>query len=154
MRRWVELFVIAVSMTVVNCSSSYSLVTVEGSAMQPSFSDGDRVLVESGATEIKRGDVVIFQSPKDKSRIYFKRVIGLPNESISIVNGTVYIDGRPLVESYVDKILNQTMGILPPLVIPEKNYFVLGDNRDNSSDSRSWGTVHESIIIGKSRLTF
>lgn len=122
--------------------------------MLPSVRDGDKILVESGTNEIKRGDVVIFHSPKNDGRIYFKRVVGLPNELLSIIDGTVFIDGTPIVEPYVDSDLNQNRGSLPTLSIPEKNYFLLGDNRDNSSDSRSWGTVHENTILGKSRLTF
>ncbi len=136
------------------CSKGYVPMKIEGKAMFPNFKDGDRILVEENVSEIKRGDVILFQNAKDTTKLYFKRVVGLPNETVSILNGKVSINDKELEEPYLDQIYNQSKTNLPPIKVPDQSYFVLGDNRDNSSDSRYWGTVKEELIVGKHYLSY
>lgn len=129
-------------------------VVVEGGAMLPSFKSGDKILVDKNFGELKRGDLVTFLFPKDRTKWYFKRVVGLPNEIIEIRAGKVYIDGQILDEPYLDESFNQAKANFPPRKIEPYQYFVLGDNRDNSSDSRYWGTVDEKLITGRYTTTY
>ena len=103
---------------------------------------------------IRRGHVVVFKYPEEPTRDFIKRVIGLPGETVEIRDKVVYIDGKPLDEPY--KVhRNQVRGInidqddYPPTRIPEDSYFCMGDNRDNSRDSRSWGFVPASYLKGR-----
>ena len=150
------LFLIIVVASIVNlgCSKSYIPAKIEGTAMLPSLKDGDKVLVEENVSEIKRGEVIFFHYPKDTTRLYFKRVVGLPNETISILNGKVFINDLELDEPYLDQTYNQAKSNRPPIKVPARSYFVLGDNRDNSSDSRYWGTVKEELIVGRYYFTY
>ena len=122
--------------------------------MLPSFKDGDRILVEKNVSKIKRGEVVAFRYPKDTTRLFIERVVGLPNETVSILNGKVFINDKELEEPYLDQTYNQAKSNLPPIKVPARSYFVLGDNRDNSSDSRYWGTVKEELIVGRYYSTY
>jgi signal peptidase I len=99
----------------------------------------------------QRGDVVVFHYPPDPTRDYIKRVIGLPGETVEIRAGQVWIDGRALVEPYVREPAQYTMS--PRLIGPDE-YFVLGDNRNNSSDSHVWGPVPRSLIVGKAWIRY
>ena len=103
--------------------------------------------------EPQRGDVIVFQYPYDPQRDFVKRIIGLPGETIAINNGIVYIDGKPLPDesSYVDRMGTETE---PPIVMGDDEYFVMGDNRLGSSDSRSWGPLTGKNIIGKAWLVY
>lgn len=129
-------------------------VVVVGKAMNPNFNEGDKLLMNKNIGELKRGDVVNFLYPKDKSKQYIKRIVGLPNKKIEIRNGTVFINDSEIDEPYVDQNFNQSKQNIRPQTIPENQYFVLGDNRDNSSDSRSWGTLPKELIVGKLYLTY
>ena len=129
-------------------------VRLEGTAMLPTFHDGDKVLMEKNVGKLKRGDVIMFLYPKDKTKSYFKRVIGLPGETVEIRAGKIFINGQILEESYLDEEHNQAKPTFPPRKIEEYQYFVMGDNRDNSSDSRYWGTVDEKLITGKYYMTY
>lgn len=124
-------------------------VRVEGHAMSPTLNHGDKVLMLKRIGELQRGDIVVFLFPRDQSKSYIKRIVGLPGETIDIKKGKVIIDGKPLDEPYIHAkyVSFDTMPL--PLVIPTDQYFVLGDNRKNSSDSRSWGTVPRNLIYGK-----
>ena len=129
-------------------------VVVEGVTMKPAFNDGDRILIDKNFGELKRGDVVTFLYPKNRSKWYFKRIVGLPGEMLEIRAGKVYINGELLAEPYVDESFNQQKASFPPRRIEPDQYFVMGDNRDNSSDSRYWGTVDEKLITGKYSMTY
>ncbi len=98
-----------------------------------------------------QGDVIIFHYPKNHDLVYVKRVIGLPGDEIAIGKGKVYINDSPLSEPYVP---GRTTGTLARQVISPDHYFVMGDNRSNSSDSRHWGTVPEENIIGRAWLSY
>ena len=133
-------------------------VVVEGTSMVPQLHDGERLLVNKliyykfqsvSWGHIERGDIVVFWFPNDPDKSYVKRVIGLPGESVEIRNGRVYIDGTELSETYLDTEHNKSMPTLPAKKVEPHHYFVMGDNRDNSSDSRYWGLVPEKYIYGK-----
>ena len=124
-------------------------VKIEGTAMRPTLADGDRWLVTLNPGELQRGDIIVFRYPKDETKQYVKRIVGLPGETIEIRDGLVYINGVALPEGYVPAETNKSRTSFPEKRIPEDNYFVIGDNRDNSSDSRYWGTVDKTLIEGK-----
>jgi signal peptidase I len=131
---------------------------VKGNSMEPSFSDGDYLIINEINYRFKnpsRGDVVVFRYPKDLSQYYIKRIIGLPGEKVEVKNGKVKIynsknpQGIELKESYL--IAGLTPGNLE-VTLANGEYFVLGDNRFASSDSRIWGVLPKEDIIGKAWL--
>lgn len=133
-------------------------VVVEGTSMVPQLHDGERLLVNKliyykfqsvSWGHIERGDIVVFWFPNDPDKSYVKRVIGLPGESVEIRSGRVYIDGTELSETYLDTEHNKSMPSMTTKKVEAHHYFVMGDNRDNSSDSRYWGLVPEKYIYGK-----
>lgn len=133
-------------------------VVVEGTSMVPQLENGERLLVNKLVYydiesfrwgHIERGDIVVFWYPKDPTKSYVKRVIGLPGETVSIRNGIVYVDGVELVEPYLDVEHNQALPNTPAVEVDDYHYFMMGDNRDNSSDSRIWGVVPSKYIYGK-----
>src|SRR5262245_59124852 len=124
-------------------------VRIEGQAMRPTLKPNDKVLMLKRFGELQRGDIVVFLYPRDQSKSFIKRIVGLPGETIDIKKGKVIIDGKPLDEPYIHAkyVSFDTMPL--PLVIPTDQYVVLGDNRKNSCESRSWGTVPRNLIYGK-----
>ena len=100
----------------------------------------------------KRGDIVVFKSPQGDGKDYVKRCIGLPGETIEIIKGWVYVDGKLLILPGVN--IQRDYFYQEPTMVPEDQYFVLGDNRGNSYDSRFWGGVSSDNFIGKARYTF
>ena len=131
------------------CTAFVLPVKVEGTAMVPALQDGDRIIIERNPSKLERGDIVIFYFPLDQRKSYLKRIVGLPNETVDIREGKVFINGRLLEEPYVDPKLNLSMRNLPEIKLPEDAYFVIGDNRDNSADSRIWGPLQKKFIYGK-----
>ena len=133
-------------------------VKVEGSSMEPRFHNGERIFVNKliyyGLPRLERGDVVVFWFPDDPSRSYIKRVIGLPGEEVQLRDGHVYVNGRELAEPYLDPASNRMPERTPSVYVKPHYYFVMGDNRDNSSDSRVWGLVPEKYIYGKALLRY
>jgi len=137
-------------------------VKVEGTSMLPRLHDGERIFVNKliyydeyrWAPKIERGDIVVFWYPNDPSKSYIKRVIGLPGEIVEVREGTVYINGAVLEEKYLDPGENASSASLGPQQVKLNYYFVMGDNRDNSSDSRSWGLVPKKYIYGKALLRY
>ncbi len=133
-------------------------VVVEGTSMLPQLHDGERLLVNKLVYyriqsvrwgHIERGDIVVFWFPNDPDKSYVKRVIGLPGEIVEIRNGKVFVDGNELVEDYLNTEYNQGFPSEAAKKVADHHYFVMGDNRDNSSDSRYWGLVPEKYIYGK-----
>jgi signal peptidase I len=119
-------------------------VVVEGTSMLPQLHDGERLLVNKlvyykiqsvSWGHIERGDIVVFWFPNDPDKSYVKRVIGLPGETVELRNGKVMIDGKVLDEEYLDTEYNQTLPSTAAKKVEDHHYFVMGDNRDNSSDS-------------------
>ena len=129
-------------------------IIFQGISMLPGIRNGDRLTVDrfdcrSGPSDLKRGDVVAFWFPDDPSKTYVKRLVGLPGETVQLRGGRTFVNGQELAESYVDPKLNATARDEQPTYIKPHYYFVMGDNRDNSSDSRSWGLVPEKYIFAK-----
>ena len=127
-------------------------VRVEGTSMLPRLHDGERIFVNKFIyrfERIERGDIVVFWYPNDPSKSFIKRVIGLPGETISIREGIVYVDGMPLEERYIDPAFHVRRENMSPVYVRDHYYFVMGDNRDSSNDSRQWGLVPEKYIYGK-----
>ena len=158
--------------------SSVRNFKVEGSSMDPTLESGQHLIVnklvyfqldmdrlsriipfwQSTATDARyaihppeRGDVIVFHFPRDTSKDFVKRVVGLPGEEVEIRHGEVYIGGQLLQEPYLSHIDTSRTG---PTTLGEKEYFVLGDNRRTSNDSRVWGPVHESHVLGKVWLVY
>ncbi|MFN9741633.1 MAG: signal peptidase I [Acidobacteriota bacterium] len=134
-------------------------VRVEGQSMMPRLHDQDRIFVNKfiyplrewlgDQAPIKRGDIVVLLYPNDPSKSYIKRVVGLPGEQIEIVDGKLYVDNELVDEPYLDEDYLSRDSTPGPVDINAHHYFVMGDNRNNSSDSRSWGLVPEKYIYGK-----
>ena len=125
---------------------------IDGSSMEPNLHDGEYVIVNRVTYRLQppqRGDVIVFQ--RDGSREFIKRVIGLPGETVEVRGGQVLVNGVALNESYIAQPNAYTM---EPRKIGPNEYFVLGDNRNNSSDSHNWGTVALNTIDGKAWVIY
>ena len=137
-------------------------VKVEGTSMLPHLHDGERIFVNKliyydeyrWMPRISRGDIVVFWFPDEPSKSYIKRVIGLPNDTVEMIDGRVRVNGQELDETYLDSQLNVGHMSRPAIKVRPNYYFVLGDNRDNSSDSRSWGLVPKKYIYGKALFRY
>ena len=133
---------------------------IEGTSMEPSLHNQELILVDKWTYLFRppaRGDVIVFIAPPQPTQDYIKRVIGLPGDTITIMNTTVIVDGVTLNESYVDPNNQGNMydyKHIHDLVIPRNDYFVLGDNRAGSSDSRDWGFVPRKDIIGRAAFVY
>jgi signal peptidase I len=126
-------------------------VKVEGTSMQPHLVDQERIFVNRFIyrfAEIDRGDVVVFWFPKDPNKSFIKRVLALPADEVEIRNGAVYVNGAKQDEPYLTREF-QDHDSYPKTVVPEDHYFVLGDHRNSSNDSRNWGWVPRENIYGK-----
>lgn len=128
-------------------------IRVDGYSMYPTFDNGEFVIVNKLAyrwSEPKRGDIIVFHNPLNPSVEFIKRIIGLPGETVTISDGQVYINGALLKEPYISE---------GPLyenewIVPENSLYVLGDNRNNSQDSHSWGALPIDYIVGKALLVY
>jgi signal peptidase I len=128
-------------------------IKVEGSSMEPSLHDGEFVVINRLAyrwAEPDRGEIIVFRYPLDPERRFIKRIIGLPGDEVSVSQGIVYINGILLEEPYI----NAAPRYDGEWTIEEGRYFVLGDNRNNSSDSRNWGSLESDDIIGKAVIVY
>lgn len=128
-----------------------SFIRNSGVSMIPTIDANSAVAVDRRVGEIMREDIVIFRFPKDVSQSFIKRVIGLPGDEVKIDKGRVFVNGVLLEEPYVEP-KNRNEDDLLPVKVTENSYFVLGDNRRNSSDSRDWGAVSRQFIWGKALL--
>ncbi len=128
---------------------------VEGNSMIPTLEPAQRLIVSRISYilgEPERGDVIVFQFPHEPNRDFVKRILGLPGETVAIENGVVFIDGEPIPrEEYLDYTSPTSMA---PLLLSDEEYFVMGDNRPGSSDSRSWGPLARRYIIGQAYLVY
>jgi signal peptidase I len=124
--------------------------------MLPQLSDGERIFVNKftyRVSDIRRGDIVVFWYPRNPSESLIKRVIGLPGETVEISSGVVQVNGQRLHEPYVVAQYRDFTS-LAPVRVPERSYFVLGDHRNSSNDSRNWGVVPGGNIFGKAFLRY
>jgi signal peptidase I len=136
----------------------YQPVQVEGTSMMPALVDQERIFISKftyqfGIEKIQRGDTVVFWSPADPGKSYIKRIIGVPGDVVRIDQGVVYVNGRRLQESYVPPEYRDHISMADLSIGPD-DYFVLGDHRSSSSDSRNWGTVHRRSVYGKAVFVY
>jgi len=153
---WIVVIVVAV---VVSLIINYGIIvnaTVPTSSMETTIMTDDRIIGLRLAyinKDPERGDIVIFKFPDDEKVLFIKRVMGLPGETLEVKDGRVYIDGISLEEPYLTV---ETLGNYGPYVIPEGSYFMMGDNRNNSADSRFWQNTFLSRdkIVGKAMFGY
>jgi signal peptidase I len=155
---WLRDLFLSVLIAIIVILFLYQPVKVEGTSMMPSLVDHDRIFINKfiyrfGLANVARGDMVVFWFPGDPTKSYIKRVIGIPGDSVAVDDGTVIINGRPLDESYVAEEYRDHMSLTLQTVPPDQ-YFVLGDHRNSSNDSRMWGFVPRSDIYGKAVFVY
>jgi signal peptidase I len=158
---WVRDLAFSVVIAVVLIVFIYQPVKVEGTSMEPGLSDNERIFINKftyklNLGDIRRGDTVVFWYPADTTKSYIKRVIALPGDRIRIVHGQVYVNGSPLAEEYVAERFRDpsTWAEGREVPVPPGDYFVLGDHRNSSSDSRAWGWVPRDNIYGKAVFVY
>lgn len=148
---WVRDMVISLAISAFIIVFLYQPVKVEGTSMMPSLEDQERIFVNKFVyriESIQRGDIVVFRYPRDPSKSFIKRVIGVGGDRILIDSGRVYVNGQFLEEDYVPEAYEDQRSY-PEIVVPQGSYFVLGDHRSMSNDSRDFGPVQQSYIYGK-----
>jgi len=153
---WLRDLVISIGISIFIIVFLYQPVKVEGTSMLPGLSDQERIFVNKFVYRleaISRGDVVVFRYPRDASKSYIKRVVGLPGDRVVIDYGRVYVNGELLQEPYVPERYRDTRSYREVLV-PPHSYFVLGDHRSLSNDSREFGPVDERFITGKAVFAY
>jgi len=155
---WFRDLFLSVLIAIVVILFLYQPVKVEGTSMQPSLDNNERIFINKfvyrfGISDIGRGDTVVFLYPGDTSKSYIKRVIGIPGDTVKIENGTVIVNGKALSEPYVAQDFRDQIPMEVKTVPPDQ-YFVLGDHRSSSNDSRSWGWVPRQNIYGKAVFVY
>ena len=153
---WVRDLLISVAASFLIITFVYQPVRVEGTSMLPELRDQDRLFINKFAyhfESISRGDVVVFHYPRDPSKSYIKRIIALPGDTLDIDEGRVYVNGQRVDEPYVPRRYRDTRSV-PEMVVPAGEYFVMGDHRSISSDSRDFGPVSRELIYGKAAFVY
>ncbi|MBB5315385.1 signal peptidase I [Edaphobacter lichenicola] len=156
MHSWLRDLVISVAVSAFIIIFLYQPVRVEGTSMLPMLEDQDRLFINKMAYrvgEIQRGDVVVFLYPHDHEKSYIKRVIALPGDTLRIDHGQVIVNGRRISESYVPRRFADDRS-QPEMTVPGNEYFVMGDHRSISSDSRDFGPVDRDLIYGKAAFVY
>jgi len=156
MHSWLRDLVVSVVVSAFIIIFLYQPVRVEGTSMLPVLEDQDRLFINKLAYrvgEIHRGDVVVFLYPHDHEKSYIKRVIALPGDDLKIDHGQVYVNGAPVEEPYVPKRFAYDRS-QPEMMVPTHEYFVMGDHRSISSDSRDFGPVDRELIYGKAAFVY
>lgn len=156
----IETIVIALAIFVIVYLFLFQPHQVRGNSMFPNFHDGDYLLTDKISYHLsdpKRNDVVIFTAPRNEDYDYIKRIVALPGETIKLEKQGILINNNPLEQFYLDEETTfggKFLGMGEEAIVPQDNYFVLGDNRNHSSDSRDWGFVPKDNIIGKAWLRY
>src|SRR5271169_1766219 len=155
-RVWTRDLLIAIGLALVIIVFLYQPVKVEGTSMAPLLSDQERIFINKFVYRfepIDRGDVVVFWYPLDRSKSFIKRVVGLPGETVEIRQGIVYVNGTPLPEPYVPPQY-EDLSDFGPMRVPRDRYFVMGDHRISSNDSRVFGPVASRYIYGRAVFAY
>jgi signal peptidase I len=148
---WVRDLIISLGISAFIIVFLYQPVKVEGTSMMPSLDDQERIFINKFVYRlepIQRGDIVVFRYPRDPAKSFIKRVIGVAGDHVRIEDGKVYLNGKILAEDYVPRAYEDERSY-PEVVVPSDSYFVLGDHRSLSNDSRDFGPVDASYIYGK-----
>jgi signal peptidase I len=155
---WVRDLAFSVLIAVILIVFIYQPVKVEGTSMMPTLTDQERIFINKftyhfGLGGIEHGDMVVFWFPLDPTKSYIKRVIGVPGDTVRIDAGQVYVNGQALSEGYVPEDYRDRVS-WEEHTVPPGDYFVLGDHRSSSSDSRTWGFVKRDAIYGKAVFVY
>lgn len=156
LRLWIRDILLSLSIAGVVLVFLCQPVKVEGTSMLPQLADDQRIFVNKFVyriDSIERGDVIVFKFPDNPAKSYIKRVVGLPGETVEIRHGAVHIDGGSYAEPYVPPRYRDRSSHAP-VTVPAGEYYVLGDHRTTSNDSRAWGTVSESHITGRAMFAY
>jgi signal peptidase I len=155
-RYWLRDLILSLLLAFIVIFFLYQPVQVEGTSMLPRLADNERIFINKFVYRfepIQRGDIVVFRYPLDASKSYIKRVVGLPGERVSVVEGRVYVNGKPLTEPYLPAEYFDQQSY-PVTFVESNHYYVLGDHRELSNDSRLWGTVDRKYIYGKAVFVY
>jgi signal peptidase I len=153
---WLRDLLISAGISVLIITFLYQPVRVEGTSMLPRLEDHDRLFINKFVyhiESIQRGDIVVFHYPRDPEKSYIKRVVGLPGDRIWIDRGQVWVNGVPQRENYVPERFRDSRS-MAEMVIPDDSYFMMGDHRSISSDSREFGPVERDLIYGKAVFVY
>ena len=145
--------VLFVLVWVVLLNRAFGTFVVEGASMEPTLANRALLIVDTVFTTLRpfhRGDVVVFRYPRNPNVEYVKRVIALPGETVMVAHGYVFVDGSPLEEPYLREPVRYFWG---PAKVPDGSVFVLGDNRNSSSDSHVWGPLPVDLVVGRAWVT-
>jgi signal peptidase I len=172
-RDWVESIIVAFLLAMVVRAFFFQAFRIPTGSMRMTLIEGDLILVNKfiygarvpfskyylpAVADPKRGDVVVFVYPEDKKKDFIKRLVGLPGEKIEIIGGSIYVNGKLLNDPVFNKIYYYNRGDFAlegkAIVVPENNYFVLGDNSASSKDSRFWGFVPKDNLLGKALIIY
>ena len=148
---WVRDLIISLAISAFIIIFLYQPVKVEGTSMMPSLEDQERIFVNKFVYRlepIERGDIVVFRYPRDPSKSYIKRVIAMAGDRVRIDDGQVYVNDKPIYEDYVPPAYTDTRSFRE-ITVPPHEYFMLGDHRSMSDDSRNFGAVDQGFIYGK-----
>ena len=155
-RVWTRDLLIAIGLALVIIVFLYQPVKVEGTSMAPLLSDQERIFINKFVYRfepIQRGDVVVFWYPLDGTKSFIKRVVGLPGETVEIRQGRVYVNNKLVPEPYVPPQY-EDLTDFGPVTVPEEKYFVMGDHRISSNDSRVFGPVASRFIYGRAVFAY
>jgi signal peptidase I len=153
---WMRDLVISLAVSAFIIIFVYQPVKVEGTSMMPGLSDQERIFINKFVyryESIDRGDVIVFRYPNDPSKSYIKRVIGVPGDRVQISFGRVYVNGHRMPEPYVPEQYSDERS-MPEIIVPADAFFVMGDHRNMSSDSRDFGAVGRDFIYGKAVFAY
>ena len=153
---WMRDLLVSAVASVLIITFLYQPVRVEGTSMLPRLEDRDRLFINKFVyriSAIERGDVVVFHYPRDPEKSYIKRVIALPGDRLQIDHGIVWLNGIRQTENYVPEEYRDSRS-LPEMIVPDGAYFMMGDHRSISSDSREFGPVERGLIYGKAVFVY
>jgi signal peptidase I len=154
--KWLRELIVALAISIFIIVFLYQPVKVEGTSMMPGLADQERILINKYVyrfEDVERGDLVVFRYPIDPGKNYIKRIVGVPGDRVEIFRGAVLVNGNRLQEPYVPQEFRDERS-MSEIVVPEGDYFVLGDHRDLSSDSRDFGVVGRGAIFGKAVFAY
>ncbi len=164
LREYTEAIILALIAALLIRATVVQAFRIPSGSMIPTLLVGDQILVDKLAYKFRkpqRGDIMVFKYPKDESRDFIKRVIGLPGDKLEIKSRKVYVNGEPINEDAYAYHEFADLNTYPhprdnfgPVTIPEKSYFVMGDNRENSMDSRFWGFLDEENLVGRAFIIY
>lgn len=164
-REYFESLIVAVILALFVRTFVFQAFKIPTGSMEPNLLVGDHLIVNKMTfSDVHRGDVVVFKFPKEPERDFIKRVIGLPGDKIELKRKTVFVNGQPLTEPYAhfmdapraesEPVSDDVRQDYGPVTVPSDQFFMMGDNRDNSEDSRFWGFLPKSYVKGKAEFMY